>query len=466
MRPKIIRVLLCLIALNIFTLNTQTQFASLAQNEATGGEKQAITEKKDNSALVSLDVKDADIKDIMRLFSQVSGLNIIVSDDVKATVTLSVSDCYWEDALNMILRTNNLTSVKEGKFLRIMTFDKLRQEEDGVPLVNETVSLNFAKAEEIVAILDPMRSTRGRVTAHTQTNTVVITDTPDNYKKMIAVIDKLDRRTAQVMIEALMLDVKLTDEDRLGINWTISDKDVPSRSITQTLTAGRTEGVIRYGKTLFPRANFTALVDFWAQNKKAEILANPKVLTLDGLTANIELNDEIPYLSSEISSSTGAVTTTASFREAGIKLYVTPHISIGGFISLNIKTEQSFQSSTVTTTAGSQPVIDSRKAETNLLVSDGETIVIGGLRKKETTSTVDKLPVLGDIPVLGKLFRRDVKEVINTELLIFVTPYIINESQLLPTEEKNLQKFRLLKDEKGGKDALDKARPFSLRDIK
>jgi type IV pilus assembly protein PilQ len=408
-------------------------------------------------ALISLDVKDADIRDIMRMFSQVSGLNIIISEDVKAKITLSVVDVNWEDTLNMILRTNNLALIKDGAFLRIMTFDKLKREEEGVPLVNEAVCLNFAKADEMVSILDPLRSSRGKINAHSQTNTVVITDIPDNFKKMLAVIEKLDKRTPQVMIEAMMLDVKLTDSEQMGINWSVTDAPTPVRSMTQTLSASRTEGVIRYGKMLLPNTDFYAAIDFWAQNKKAEILANPKVLTLDGLPAHIELNDEIPYLSSTVSGTDGdLISTTASFREAGIKMDVTPHISSGGYISLAIKTEQSFQSSTVSTSDGSQPVIDSRKADTNLLVKDGETIVIGGLRKKNTTRTIDKLPILGDIPFLGKFFRRNVEEVVNSELLIFVTPHIINESQLSSQEERGLSKFRRLKAESLEMEFLDR----------
>ena len=411
---------------------------------------------------VYLDVKDVDIRDVARVFSRVSGLNIVVGDDVVAKVTFRASDVEWETALNMILKTYNLTSQREGNFLRIITYQRLQQQEDGVPLVNKVVFLNFAKAEDLVRSLDSLRSNRGRINADATTNSLIITDTPDTIGKMLAVIQELDKRTPQVMIEAMMLDIKLTDEDQLGINWAITHKDVSGRSFTQTLQATRAEGVIRYGKTLLPHANFTALIDFWAQNKKAEILANPKVLTMDGYTAKIELTDEVPYLSSSIESTTGVVTTSASFRESGIKLNVTPHISVEGFISLDIKTEQSFQSGTVTTSTGAQPVIDSRKAETNLLVEDGETIIIGGLRKKDITNTVDKLPFLGDIPFLGKLFQRNVKKVINTELLIFVTPYIMTGSQLTVSEEKSLRKFDSLREKRDKSESLE-GPPFTLR---
>ena len=469
MKFKKIKLVFCfLFLISIFSQTAQAQTPPATENPVSQEAQPSPKEKKEDSLLISLDVKDADMRDIMRMFSQISGLNVVIGDDVKGTVTLSVVDVEWEDALNMILRANNLTSIKEGRFLRIMTFEKLRQEQDGVPLVNETVTLNFARAGDMAGVLDPIRSSRGRITTHTQTNTVVISEIPDNFKKMLAVIEKLDKRTPQVMIEALMLDVKLTDEEQLGINWLAADKDKSSRSFQQTLTAGRAEGIIRYGTTLLSQYDFTTTIDFWALNKRAEILANPKILTLDGLTASIELIDEIPYTQSSIASTAGTtLSSTVSFRQGGIQLYVTPQISAEGYITLNLKTQQSFKSGVVTATGtGDQPVIDSRKAETNLLVKDGETIVIGGLRKKENTKTVDKIPLLGDIPFLGKLFQKNVESVVNTELLIFVTPYIITEPQLKPSEEKNLEKFRRLKGEIGELKSLDKAKPFSLRSPK
>lgn len=425
------------------------------QASLTGQAQDKPAGQSDSKGKVDLDVKDVDIRDIARIFSRISGLNVVVSDDAKAKVTFRGTNVDWQIALNMILKSSNLTYTREGDFLRIITYEKLRQEEEGVPLVNKVVFLNFAKASDLTSSLDTLRSNRGRISTDVTTNSLIITDTPESIGKMMAVIQALDKRTPQVMIEALMLDVKLTNEEQLGINWSISPKDRPYRLISQTLSTSRSEGIIRYGTTLFPYTSFTALIDFWAQNKKAEILANPKVLTLDGHTASIELTDEIPYLQSSIASTGGAITTSASFRQAGIKLSVTPHISVGGFISLNIKTEQSFQSSTVTTTSGAQPVIDSRKAETNLLVLDGETIVIGGLRKKDVTSTIDKFPILGDLPILGALFQRKVKETVNTELLIFVTPYIITESNLTASEQNNLKKFEGIREERKKSEARE-----------
>lgn len=420
-------------------------------------EETKVVQKQD-TGLIDLDVKDVDIKELARIFSRISGLNVIVSDDVSAIVTFKGTNVEWESALKMILKTYNLTYAREGKFLRILTYSRLRQEEEGVPLITKVVFLNFAKADDMINALDAIKSGRGKINQDEKTNGLIITDTPDTIEKILEIIKDLDKRTPQVMIEAMIVSVKLTDEDQLGINWTIANKNVSGRSFTQTLTAGRTEGVIRYGKTLLTHWTLTALIDFWCQNKKAEILANPKILTLDSLPAKIELTEEIPYKLAQVDPSAGGTTTTYSFREAGIKLNVTPHISINGIVSLDLKTEQSYRTGTV----DGQPTIDKRTAETNLSVADGETIVIGGLKKRERTLTIDKIPLIGNLPFLGKLFQKRVDSSTETELLIFVTPYIVTESQLTPEERKSLEKIKPPEERNRALNLFEKV-PFPLR---
>ncbi|MBU4305870.1 MAG: secretin and TonB N-terminal domain-containing protein [Candidatus Omnitrophica bacterium] len=435
-----------------------------AQSEDMPG----ISIKEDN--LIDLDMKDVDMKDVARMFSRISGLNIIISEAVKNKVTLSVTNADWESALQMILKTYGLVSIREGNFLRILTYSELQQEEINVPLISRVIFLNFAKAESMRSSLESIKSARGRINVDIKTNSLIITDSPANIQKMEKVMGELDKRTPQVLIEALMLDVKLSEDEQLGVNWMLGDKDTihddndyNDRYVRQNLSAGRVEGILKYGKTIYKNTELNALIDFWRQNQKAEVLANPKVMTLDGLTAKIELSEEVPYIQSTISSDTGSITSTVSFRNVGIKLDVTPTISAEGFVSLTIKTEQSFRTGTI----GGQPIVDSRKAETNLLVKSGETIVIGGLRKKNKTDTIDKIPLLGDLPVIGKMFRRKVTSSTDTELLLFVTPFVVNQPQLTPREQLNLGKFDSVRDER--KNILDSntkdAEPFPLRPL-
>jgi type IV pilus assembly protein PilQ len=432
----------------------------LAENEENKqiAQEQPTGEESQDSLLITLDVKDADIKDVMRMFAKASGLNIVISEDVRVKITLNVADVAWEDALNMILRANNLTSVREGKFLRIMTYERFRQEEDGVPLTNETIFLNYANASSMVSVLEPLRSSRGRIIAHSQTNSLIITETPSNFKKMLGVIEKLDKSVPQVMIEAMMVDIKLTNDDELGISWTLTHKDMASRQFVQSFAASHTQGLIRYGNTLFPQWYFNTLINLWAQESKAEILANPKVMTLDGMEANIELTEEIPYTEATITPAEGGATSTTGFKQAGIKLKVTPHINKEGYISMNVNTEQSLQTST---TSSGQPVIDKRTATTNLSVKDGDTIVIGGLRKREGTKTIQVIPFFSKIPILGQIFRKKTFTGKDTELLIFVTPHIVTQPELNYEEKISAEKVRSLHKKDSG--FLKRAQPFTLR---
>lgn len=421
--------------------------------------------------LISIDVKDVEMKDIARMMSRVSGLNIVVSDAVQQKVTLRVNNVKWEDALNIILKTYNITSVREGDFLRIVTYRELREEEEGVPLETKVVFLNFAKVEPIKETLTPLLSSRGKISIDIKSNCLIITDIPEYTKKLINVVKKLDKRTPQVLIEALMLDIKLTEGDKFGVQWYAYDKKkaedwdyTNDKYMMQNLSSSSVEGMIQFGKPAYKNLELIGLIDFLRQNMKAEVLANPKVMTLDGLKAKIELVEQVPFVQSTISSDTGAITSTVTFKEVGIILEVTPTISAEGFVSLVIKTEQSFRTGVI----GGQPIIDSRKAETNLLVKSSETIVIGGLRKKSKTETIDKFPLLGDLPIIGKAFQRKIMDTADTELLLFVTPYIIAEAQLTPQEETNIRKFDGLRDERQDilEGKFEKEEPFPLRPLK
>jgi type IV pilus assembly protein PilQ len=416
---------------------------------------------------VDLDLKDADIRDVARAFSRISGVNIIVSDDVSAKITLRVQSMDWRQALNMILGAYNITSIEEKDYIVITTLGKRRTAEEGGDLLTKVITLNFVGVENLQKTLQSMLTGRGKLEVDSRSNSLVVTDIAERIVKIGEVAVQLDTRTPQVMIEAMIVDVKLTDQDQMGIDWQIAHKLRPERSIetSQQLDLDTSDVTLNYGKTFAPWANFTGYLQLWAEDKKVNILANPRVLTLDNLTAQIEILEQIPY-SSSTTTDQGTVTNT-EFKDAGVKLYVKPHITKDNFVILNIKTEQSFRSGW---TPDNQPVIDSRKAETNLMVKDGETIVIGGLRKKEDTTTVDKIPLLGDIPFVGALFRKTQKDKIDTELLIFITPLVTVEQKLTSSERAYTDKFSDMKNESSSLTTRDnsgsKARitiPYSLR---
>jgi type II secretory pathway component GspD/PulD (secretin) len=189
-------------------------------------------------------------------------------------------------------------------------------------------------------------------------------------------------------------------------------------------------------------------------------------MTLDNQSAHIELTEQIPYQQQTTSTQSSSAVSTTAFKDSGIKLDVTPHITTkDNYISMNLKVEQSFLSGY---TPDSQPIIDSRKAETNLLVRNGETIVIGGLRKKEDTVTIDKVPFLGDIPFLGLMFRKKTKSVSDIDLLIFVTPRVISEAVLTEKDKERLELFNPSDENKEEKkiDFFEGKKPEKKEDLK
>lgn len=392
--------------------------------------------------MLTIDFKEVDLKDALKIVAQASGLNIVTDNDVKATVSISLKDVNWQTALDNILKTNGLTYRFNGSIIRIMTLETVKKEEETLPVDTKIIRPNFAKAQDLQQSLGKMISTRGNMQTNINTNSLIITDSPEILTKIEDLAQRLDVRTPQVMIEAMIMSVKLTDSEKFGVDFTATHKKNAekglNRKITQTLKASSSVMDIFYGKTIFPNYSLTAQLNFFVEDKRVKILANPRVLTLDNLAAQIEILEQVPYTYTSQSTEGSSSITSTQFKDVGIKLYVTPHITKDKFISLTVKAEQSFVASFVGTT--NEPSIDSRKVDTNFMLKNGESVVIGGLRKKDNTTTIDKIPLLGDIPFLGKLFRKEVKEVTDTELLIFITPHVLEESPITVREEDKLEK--------------------------
>ena len=394
-----------------------------------------------DSSQVSLDLKDVELKDALKIISQASGYNIVLDNDVKVKVSVSLKEVPWQTALDVILKSNGLTHRIQNNIIRVMTLMTVQKEGETTPLETKIFSLNFAKADSLQKSLAKMLSSRGTIEIDIPTNSLIITDSPENLNKLEEISKNLDRRTPQVMIEALIVSVKLTDTTMFGITWTATDKSRSERTAVQNLAATQANLALTYGKTIMPDVNFNALMNIYSQDKNVHILANPRILTLDNLAAQIEILEQVSYQSSTATEQ--GTTVSTQFKDVGIKLYVTPHITKDRFILLSAKAEQSYVAAY---TADNQPAIDSRKAETNFILKDSETVVIGGLRKKDNTTTIYKIPFLGDLPLLGRLFRRDTKEINETELIIFITPHIVDDTSSSLTSKEN-DKLSLAKEE-------------------
>ncbi len=391
---------------------------------------------------VYLDFREADIRDVARIFSKLSGVSILVSEEVRAKVTLNIEGVPWKEALDIILKTYNLGYIEKNGFLIIVSYKKLQEIQEQVPLITKIVPLNFVTIDEAKVYIKSMLTKRGNLEGDKKTNSLIITDTAEKIEAIEKVLKELDRKTPQVLVEAWIIDKTLTNDWDFGIDWNLIDRDTPeeigfSSSIGQNLAnPSATNLILQYGDVVLGNSSkFIGVLQMLKDEGNAKILANPRLLTLDNIQAQIEITNQVPYTKAE-ETTEGEPKVTTDFKDTGITLNVKPHITSDGHILLEIMVEQKFQSGTVVDQYGPQPIIASRKSSNTMLVRDGQTIVIGGLRARENTESIKKVPLLGDLPLLGKLFKSTSTSDSVRELLIFVTPFIVKPETFVSEKEK------------------------------
>ena len=312
----------------------------------------------------------------------------------------------------------------------------------------ETVTLKFLRANSLKGAIENMSSEYGSISIDTKSNSLIVCDTNDNLPKILAEIKKADKTPQQIMIEVVILDVQLDDDTEIGINWDIlSDKryDIGYRQNFTTRLGSTIENAANIGNatafnTTGLAGNFSVIsgtirnvVHLIQQKREVEILASPRVMMVSGQSAIIEAVDEIPY--QEISSTAeGGTLTYYSFKNVGVKLQVSATLTDGNDILLTVDAEQNVQVGTTT-----PPRVDTRKAKTSLLLRDGQVVILGGLRRQEKTKEVDQIPILGDIPLLGLLFKSTDTVVKNSELIVFLSPHIYKGE---PMSEDEMAKFK------------------------
>ena len=301
------------------------------------------------------------------------------------------------------------------------------------PIITDLFKLNFANAKDLEKTISKLLSPEGRVGVDDRLNTLVVTETKSNMKRIRRILKRLDTKAPQVMIEVLIVNVKLTDELKMGINWTMLGTS--KNFFSQGLSA--TTGANPFGKVTFSSTpsnwNYAGFLDFVETSENIKILANPKVLVLNNHTATIDSVEEIPYQELSETSSGGSIG-TVSFKEAGIKLEVTPQITNDGYVIMHVKPEQSAQVGTFQIEESETPIVETRKTDTTLRVKNGQTIIIGGLRKSEPSIVESKIPIFGDLPLIGVLFRKSSTTLVESELGVFITPHIYTDGALSADE--------------------------------
>lgn len=418
-----------------------------------------------NKKLYDFNFVNMDYEAVFRSVSVIAGVDILLAPDVKGKMTLRVTKKTWQETMDIICNMNDLTWVIQDKYITIQrqsTYqakqkkiaDEEAQAENNAPLVRKNFQVQHAKADELVKVLESMKSGRGKITTVERTNSIIVYDTDAKIEQMEMALTELDVETLQIMITAKLVVVNSERARELGVDWSAS---MGSSALTPGVAGGgaggagssRTSAAIQS----FPHGGSTpavsgatsaisaSLLDNNLQiaisnlmgDASTEVLASPQVSTLDNTEAKVFMGDQV---SIRVIDDSGESST--KMVETGIKLTVTPHVSGDNRILLDLHPENN----SYDYDSKGEIVISKQEAETKAVVADGETVVIGGLTRNETQESESGIPFLKDIPLLGNLFKYTRKSVVKKDLVIFVTPriirnYIGNVDVSEPTREQS-----------------------------
>jgi len=372
----------------------------------------------DRTATEVVKLKYASPSNISRSLNQLkSSIGRIIVDDASMTIILIDNPELLEVMKKLIIEMDTLTETR--------IFD-----------------VNYAKAEDIRSRIEPILTEGlGRAEADERTNKLIVSDVPEVILKAEEIVRSLDAATKEVLIEAKIVQVTLTDDYRMGVDWTFLFSERTQHQLTADfgLSGLAAKGQYLVG-TLSPdeKWEYGAIIDVLSTVGETKLLSSPRISVVNGEEAKILVGTKEVYITTTVSQAdSGQVTAEAvNFVDVGVKLYVTPTINEKGFVTMKIRPEVSSVSERIRTASGNEiPVVDTSEAETTIMVQDGATIVIGGLIKDESSKSTNKIPLLGDIPFLGALFRSQSDDIQKKELVIFLTPRIITGTENIVSEE-------------------------------
>ena len=419
--------------------------------------------------LLDLNFQDIEVRDVLELIADFKSLNLVASDSVQGTITLNLNDVPWDQALDIIMRSKGLDMRQQGNILLIAPIEEIaererkeveskRKLEELAPLETYVARIKYAEAKEIYKFFNAPRaqvnsgdqqrsggqgghgstfsilSERGSAIVDERTNTIILTDIGDKIDEFKRLLARIDIPVKQVLIEARIVKAESDFRKELGASWGLAGSDQVDFSLGDS-TNGILEGVLATDLGISnPKAAFSLsylssnlLIDLELSALEAggfgEIVSQPKVLTADKRKASIKSGVEIPYQAvTNNGDASGAVVET-QFKEAVLKLEVTPQITPDNQVIMNILVKQD---SVGSFTVNGEPAINVTEISTQALVGNGQTLVLGGIFQSEEVTGDEKVPVLGDLPLVGHLFKKQMRSKEKREILIFITPKIID----------------------------------------
>lgn len=380
---------------------------------------------------INLNYKNADLSNVLRSLSWTYDLNIITVTDIEGKVTITLNNVKVEKALKAILTVNGLTYAVKDQIIYVSEGDA-----DKINLVTKVVTLNYIKAAEAKSILYKVLSAKGNIETDESANALIITDLTDNIRKIKELIKEIDIAPRQVLIEAKIVDITSNDLAAFGVSWS-ADYD-PGHGIFGRSTQSSEEldvsidmaeqsdlsgGQFKINTLGLKGVTASATIDALVKDGKANLLASPSIAVLNNQEARIVIGERYPY-KERTQTSTGTTETT-KFVDIGVTLKVTPQINEDGYITMRIHPEVS----SLAAALDAGPRITTREADTTVRIKEGKTLVIAGLIKQKEQGSKEKIPILGDIPLLGALFSRSEHNREQKELAVFITPKITRSEE-------------------------------------
>lgn len=398
---------------------------------------------------ISIEVRDTPVRDVINLIADQSGANIVISGEVDGSISLKLRQVPWDQALLIVMRTRKLGYVRQGSILRIAPFESLQREAEAAkkvvdaskaaePLRVRIIPVGYAKVEalekQISAFLSPGR---GKVVGDARTNALVVTDTPDVLERIANLVKALDLPPLQVLIEGKVIEARETFSRNFGVQWGFNGNTIDlgggrgiDHSFATNMTVPSTGGVYNFRIGQFDVfGDISATIGLAEAEDQVKIVSSPRVVAVNNESATIVQGTSIPVLSTTVT--TGATTTSVSYTPIEMKLDVTPQVTSENDVIMQINIKRDFAGQR---SVGQAPDINRREAKTKVLVRNGQTAVVGGVYQSDSDDSEVGIPWLRNIPVLGWLFKNKAINSEKTELLVFLTPRILNAETSLQKE--------------------------------
>ncbi|MEX0323353.1 MAG: secretin N-terminal domain-containing protein [Puniceicoccaceae bacterium] len=432
------------------------------------------TQMSMDAETISVDFPEEDVRDIIRSVSELYELNVVIPDTLAGSVSIKLRDVTWQQVFDVVLEPLNYTYIVDGNIIKIKSQDELAVE----PVDTRVFIVDFANAGEIRASIEPLidAASGGKIQVDTRSNALVITERPSRMNDIQEIIETLDRPTEQVMIESKFIEITNRDNQNKGVDWQSlagykleagpmnrfysksegrnigANMNAPNLSKT---VVGPTDSPLDYGEpdvssgtafadnwwfnsegrddsAVFSAEAFSLVISALEKDTEVELVSNPTVVTMNNTPASINIGEEYPIPEYTYNDERGTFeVSNFEWKNIGINLQVTPQINSAGFINMNVQPEISSRSGEVLFGGASGaviPIITTRKTVSTVTVKSGYTLAIGGLLEKNGDIIDSKVPVVGDIPIIGRVFSSTTKDVYHRNLIVFITAKILSAS--------------------------------------